>query len=258
MMAYETIQTEIHGGAGLIRLERPKALNALNFTLMREVVAAAKAFDADNAIGAMVITGSSRAFAAGADIKDMQAFSYSEAYLQDLWAGWDGMKQVRKPVIAAVCGYALGGGCELAMMCDMIFASETAQFGQPEITLGTMPGMGGTQRLTRAVGKAKAMDLCLTGRMMDAIEAERAGLVARIVPEADLLEVTLAAANRVAGLSRPAVLMIKEAINQAFEVPLEDGLRFEKRLFHSTFAFEDQKEGMAAFVEKRTPVFRNL
>ena len=256
-MAYETIQTEIHGAVGLIRLDRPKALNALNFILMREVVAASQAFDADEAIGAIIITGSTRAFAAGADIKDMQAFSYADAYLQDLWAGWDGMRKVRKPIIAAVSGYALGGGCELAMMCDVIYAADTAKFGQPEITLGTIPGMGGTQRLTRAVGKAKAMDLCLTGRMMDAIEAERAGLVARIVPEAELLDVTLAAAARMAGLSRPALLMVKEAVNQAFEVPLEDGLRFEKRLFHSTFAFDDQKEGMAAFVEKRSATFRN-
>jgi enoyl-CoA hydratase len=256
-MAYETIQTEIHGAVGLIRLDRPKALNALNFTLMHEVVAASAAFDADDAIGAIVITGSTRAFAAGADIKDMQAYTYADAYSQDLWAGWDGMKKVRKPVIAAVAGYALGGGCELAMMCDMIYAADNAKFGQPEITLGTIPGMGGTQRLTRAIGKAKAMDLCLTGRMMDAIEAESAGLVARIVPEAELLDVTMAAAAKIASLSRPAVLMVKEAVNQAFEVPLEDGLRFEKRLFHSTFAFEDQKEGMAAFVEKRSATFRN-
>ncbi|MGL4406240.1 MAG: enoyl-CoA hydratase [Notoacmeibacter sp.] len=256
-MAYETIQVETHGAVGVITLNRPKALNALNFTLMREVVAASQSFDADDGIGAIVLTGSSRAFAAGADIKDMQAFTYSEAYLQDLWAGFDGMKRVRKPIIAAVSGFALGGGCELAMMCDIIFAADTAKFGQPEITLGTIPGMGGTQRLTRAVGKAKAMDLCLTGRMMDAEEAERAGLVARVVPEAELFEVTLKAAAKIAGLSRPAVLMVKEAIDQAFEVPLEDGLRFEKRLFHSTFAFEDQKEGMAAFIEKRTATFRN-
>ena len=256
-MAYETIQIETHGQTGLIRLDRPKALNALNFTLMREVVAASAAFDADEAIGAIVITGSSRAFAAGADIKDMQAYTYADAYLQDLWAGWDGMKKVRKPVIAAVAGYALGGGCELAMMCDIIYAADTAKFGQPEITLGTIPGMGGTQRLTRAIGKAKAMDMCLTGRMMDAAKAEAAGLVARIVPEAELMEVTMAAAAKIAALSRPAVLMVKEAVNQAFEVPLEDGLKFEKRLFHSTFAFEDQKEGMAAFIEKRPAKFNN-
>ena len=256
-MTYETIELELHGAVGLIRLNRPKALNALNFILMREVVAAAAAFDADEAIGAIIITGSARAFAAGADIKDMQAYDYADAYLQDLWAGWDGMKKIRKPVIAAVAGYALGGGCELAMMCDVIYAADTAKFGQPEITLGTIPGMGGTQRLTRAVGKAKAMDLCLTGRMMDAEEAERAGLVARIIPEAELLEVTLAAAAKMACMSRPAVMMVKEAVNIAFEVPLEDGLRFEKRLFHSTFGFEDQKEGMAAFVEKRSPQFRN-
>lgn len=256
-MAYETIQVETHGAVGLIRLDRPKALNALNFTLMREVVLASQAFDEDDVIGAIVIIGSTRAFAAGADIKDMQAYSYADAYLQDLWAGWDGMKKIRKPVIAAVSGYALGGGCELAMMCDMIIAADNARFGQPEITLGTIPGMGGTQRLTRAVGKAKAMDLCLTGRMMDAEEAERAGLVARIVPEPELFDVSVAAAAKMASLSRPAVLMIKEAINQGFEVPLEDGLRFEKRLFHSTFAFDDQKEGMAAFVEKRSATFRN-
>lgn len=261
-MAYETIQVETHSGesgkgVGVITLNRPKALNALNFVLMREVVAASEAYDADDGIGAIVITGSTRAFAAGADIKDMQSFTYSDAYLQDLWAGWDGMKKVRKPIIAAVAGYALGGGCELAMMCDIIYAADTAKFGQPEITLGTIPGMGGTQRLTRAVGKPKAMDLCLTGRMMDATEAERAGLVARIVPEADLLTVTLAAALKIAALSRQAVFMVKESINQAFEVPLEDGLKFEKRLFHSTFAFEDQKEGMTAFVEKRPATFRN-
>lgn len=256
-MAYETIQVETHGAVGLIRLDRPKALNALNFTLMREVVFASQTFDADDAVGAIVIIGSTRAFAAGADIKDMQAYSYADAYLQDLWAGWDGMKKIRKPIIAAVSGYALGGGCELAMMCDMIIAADNAKFGQPEITLGTIPGMGGTQRLTRAVGKAKAMDLCLTGRMMDAAEAESAGLVARIVPEPELLDISLAAATKMASLSRPAVFMIKEAINQAFEIPLEDGLRFEKRLFHSTFAFEDQKEGMTAFVEKRSATFRN-
>lgn len=256
-MAYETIQTETHGRVGLIRLDRPKALNALSFTLMREVVVASQAFDADDAIGAIIITGSTRAFAAGADIKDMQPYTYADAYLEDLWAGFDGMKKVRKPIIAAVAGYALGGGCELAMMCDMIYAADTAKFGQPEITLGTIPGMGGTQRLTRAIGKAKAMDLCLTGRMMDAVEAERAGLVARIVPEAELMDVTLAAAAKIASLSRPAVLMVKEAVNQAFEVPLEDGLLFEKRLFHSTFAFEDQKEGMAAFIEKRSATFNN-
>lgn len=254
-MTYETIQIETQGAVGLIRLDRPKALNALNFTLMREVVAASQAFDADDTIGAIIITGSSRAFAAGADIKDMQAYNYADAYLQDLWAGWDGMKKVRKPVIAAVAGYALGGGCELAMMCDVIYAADTAKFGQPEITLGTIPGMGGTQRLTRAVGKAKAMDLCLTGRMMDAAEALRAGLVARIYPAEQLLTEAVAAADMIAGYGLLSVMAAKEAVNRAFESTLAEGVRFERRLFHGLFGTADQKEGMAAFVEKRPAAF---
>ena len=256
-MAYETITVETRGMVGLIRIDRPKALNALNMAVMRETVAACEAFDANGKVGAIVITGNEKAFAAGADIKEMKDFTAVDAYLADLWAGWDAMRRVRKPIIAAVAGYALGGGCELAMMCDMIFAADTAKFGQPEITLGVIPGMGGTQRLTRAVGKAKAMDLCLTGRMMGAEEAESAGLVARVVPANDLIETALDAAEKIAGFSRPAVMMIKEAVNQAFQTTLDDGLRFEKRLFHATFAHEDQKEGMAAFVDKRTATFRN-
>ena len=256
-MAYETISVETRGKVGLITIERPKALNALNTQVMLDVVAASQAFDENGKIGAIVITGNEKAFAAGADIKEMQDKSFVDAYLGDLWAGWDAMRAVRKPIIAAVSGYALGGGCELAMMCDMIYASDTAKFGQPEITLGVIPGMGGTQRLTRAVGKAKAMDLCLTGRMMTAAEAESSGLVARVIKADDLLEETLRAAETIAGFSLPSVLMIKEAVNAAFQMTLDDGLRFEKRLFQSTFALDDQKEGMSAFVEKRKASFRN-
>ncbi|MFJ6325668.1 MULTISPECIES: enoyl-CoA hydratase [unclassified Rhizobium] len=256
-MAYETLIVETHGAVGLIRLNRPQALNALNSTVLTELKQAYAAFHADDAIGAIVLTGSERAFAAGADIKEMQTLDFVDAYKNDFFSGWDDIAKARKPVIAAVSGFALGGGCELAMMCDFIIASETAKFGQPEITLGVIPGMGGSQRLTRAVGGAKAMDLILTGRMMDAAEAERAGLVARVVPADKLLDEALAAAAKIASYSRPSVLMAKEAVNRAQETTLEEGLRFERRLFHSLFSTEDQKEGMAAFVEKRKPAFKN-
>jgi len=256
-MAYETIITETRGKVGLVTLNRPKALNALNLQLLAELVAAVKDFDADAGIGAVVVTGSDKAFAAGADIKEMQTISFADAYLQDLFVGWEELTRVRKPVIAAVAGYALGGGCELAMMCDFIIAADTAKFGQPEITLGVIPGMGGSQRLTRFVGKSKAMDMCLTGRMMDAAEAERSGLVSRVVPAAELVEEAVKAAAKIADFSLPSVMMAKEAVNRSFETTLAEGLRFERRLFHSLFALEDQKEGMAAFAEKRKPNFAN-
>lgn len=256
-MAYETIIVETRGKVGLITLNRPKALNALNSQVLGELLAAAAGFEADHGIGAIVITGSEKAFAAGADIKEMQAKTYVEAYLEDFFSGWEAFTRNRKPMIAAVAGYALGGGCELAMMCDFIIAADSAKFGQPEITLGVMPGMGGSQRLTRFVGKAKAMDMCLTGRMMDAAEAERSGLVSRVVPAADLMEEAMKAAAKIAEFSLPAVMMCKEAVNRSYEVTLSEGLRFERRLFHSMFALEDQKEGMAAFAEKRTANFRN-
>jgi enoyl-CoA hydratase len=256
-VAYETILTETHGKVGLITLNRPKALNALNSTVLAEVLAALNAFEADPGIGAIVITGSEKAFAAGADIKEMQPKSFAEAYMEDFFAGWEGLTRIRKPIVAAVAGYALGGGCELAMMCDFILAADNAKFGQPEITLGVMPGMGGSQRLTRFVGKSKAMDVCLTGRMMDAGEAERSGLVSRVVPAADLIEEAVKTAEKIAGFSLPAVMMVKEAVNRAYETTLSEGLRFERRVFHSMFALADQKEGMAAFVEKRKPDFKN-
>ena len=256
-MAYETILTETRGKVGLITLNRPKALNALNSQVLADVVAAAKGFDTDDAIGAIVITGSEKAFAAGADIKEMQAKSYVEAYLQDFFVGWEELTRIRKPIIAAVAGYALGGGCELAMMCDFIIAADSAKFGQPEITLGVMPGMGGSQRLTRFVGKSKAMDMVLTGRMMDAAEAERSGLVSQVVPAADLVAEAVKVAQKIAEFSLPAVIMAKEAVNRSYETTLAEGLRFERRLFHSMFALDDQKEGMAAFVEKRKAAFRN-
>jgi enoyl-CoA hydratase len=256
-MSYETIIVETRGKVGLITLNRPKALNALNAQVLADLLAAAKGFDADPGIGAMVITGSEKAFAAGADIKEMQTIAYADAYVQDIFVGWEDFTRTRKPMIAAVAGYALGGGCELAMMCDFIIAADTAKFGQPEITLGVIPGMGGSQRLTRFVGKSKAMDMCLTGRMMDAAEAERSGLASRVVPAGELIEEALKAAARIAEFSLPSVMMAKEAINRAYETTLAEGLRFERRLFHSLFALDDQKEGMAAFAEKRKPNFTN-
>ena len=256
-MAYETIIAETRGKVGLITLNRPQALNALNSQVLSELLAAVKGFEADDGIGAIVLTGSDKAFAAGADIKEMQSKSYVEAYLGDFFTGWEDFTRLRKPIVAAVAGYALGGGCELAMMCDFIIAADTARFGQPEITLGVMPGMGGSQRLTRFVGKSKAMDMVLTGRMMDAAEAERAGLVSRVVPAAELLDEALKAAAKIASFSLPAVMMAKESVDRAYETTLAEGLRFERRLFHSMFALDDQKEGMAAFVEKRKPDFRN-
>lgn len=257
-MTYENILLEKRGNVGLITLNRPKALNALSGALMAELAHALGALEADADIGAIVLTGSEKAFAAGADIKEMKDKSYIEAYGEDfITAGWERVVACRKPVIAAVAGYALGGGCELAMMCDFIIAAENARFGQPEITLGIMPGAGGTQRLTRFVGKSKAMDMCLSGRMMDAAEAERAGLVSRVVPAAALLGEALKTAQQIAACSRPVGMMIKEAVNRAYETTLTEGVRFERRLFHSTFATEDQKEGMAAFIEKRKPDFKH-
>jgi enoyl-CoA hydratase len=255
-MTYETILVETRGRVGLITLNRPKALNALNSTLIGEVNAALDAFERDASIGCIVLTGSEKAFAAGADIKEMADLSFPQTYLDDFITSWDRVGARRKPIIAAVAGFALGGGCELAMMCDFIIAADNARFGQPEIKLGVMPGSGGTQRLTRAVGKAKAMDLCLTGRMMDVAEAERAGLVARIVPLADLLKEAMAAAEAIAGMSLPIAMMTKESVNRAFETTLAEGIRFERRVFHAMFATEDQKEGMAAFVEKRPAAFK--
>jgi len=260
-MSYETILVETRGSGerrvGFITLNRPKQLNALNDTLMNELGAALKAFDADEAIGCMVITGSEKAFAAGADIGAMATWSYMDVYKSDyITRNWETLRTVRKPVIAAVAGFALGGGCELAMMCDFIIAADTARFGQPEIKLGIIPGAGGTQRLPRAISKAKAMDLVLTSRMMDAAEAERAGLVSRVVPAAELIDTALAAAQTICEFSGPSVMMAKECVNRAYEGPLADGMMFERRMFHSLFATEDQKEGMAAFVEKRKPVFK--
>ena len=256
-MSYETIIVETRGKVGLIRLNRPAALNALNSALMRELSAALDAFEADPKIGCMVITGSDKAFAAGADIKEMADKTFTEAFLGDFAATWDHTATIRKPVIAAVAGFALGGGCELAMLCDLIIAADNAKFGQPEIKLGIIPGIGGTQRLTHAVGKAKAMDLILTGRMMDAQEAERSGLVARIVPLQSLLDEALKVADTIAAMSLPSVIMAKEAVNRAFETSLAEGIRFERRVFHSLFATADQKEGMAAFIEKRPAKFQN-
>ena len=258
-MAYENILIETRDKVGIVQLNRPKALNALNDKLMDELGEALLKFDGDDNIGCIIITGSEKAFAAGADIDAMAKYTFMDVYKGDyITRNWELIRQVRKPIIAAVAGYALGGGCELAMMCDFIIASDTAKFGQPEIKLGTMPGAGGTQRLPRAVSKAKAMDMCLTARMMDAAEAERAGLVSRVVPGEKLMEETLAAAAMIAGMSQPIVMMIKESINQAYETTLAEGGHFERRLFHVTFATEDQKEGMAAFMEKRLPSFRNL
>lgn len=257
MAAYENILIETRGGVGLITLNRPKALNALCDALVRELGHALDIFEQDDKIGCVVLTGSDRAFAAGADIKEMQGRSYMDVYLGDFVASWERVTLCRKPVIAAVAGFALGGGCELAMMCDTIICADTAKFGQPEISLGVMPGAGGSQRLTRFVGKAKAMDMILTGRMMDAAEAERSGLASRVVPAAQLLDEAMKMAAQIAGYSRPIAMMAKEAVNRAYETTLAEGVRFERRLFHAMFATEDQKEGMSAFVEKRKPNFRN-
>jgi enoyl-CoA hydratase len=257
-MTYQNILVETRDAVGLIRLNRPAALNALCDALIRELGRALDAFEADDVIGAVVITGSDKAFAAGADIKEMSGRSYMDVYLSDfITDGWERITTCRKPIIAAVAGHALGGGCEVAMMCDTIIAADTAKFGQPEILLGVIPGSGGTQRLTRFVGKAKAMDMILTGRTMDAAEAERSGLVSRVVAADRLLDEALAVAKRIAGMSRPSVLIAKEAVNRAYETSLAEGVRFERRVFHSLFATEDQKEGMAAFVEKRKPKFKN-
>jgi enoyl-CoA hydratase len=257
-MAYENILTDVRGRVGVITLNRPKALNALNDALMDELGAALKQFDADDDIGAIVLTGSEKAFAAGADIGMMAGYTYMDVYKGDyITRNWEAIRSIRKPIIAAVAGFALGGGCELAMMCDIIIAADTAKFGQPEIKLGVIPGAGGTQRLPRAVSKAKAMDLCLTARFMKADEAERAGLVSRVVPADRFIEEAIDAATVIASFSLPAVMMAKEAVNRAYETTLAEGVHFERRLFHSLFATEDQKEGMAAFVEKRNPVFKH-
>jgi enoyl-CoA hydratase len=255
---YQTIQTETKGRVGIIRLNRPKALNALCAELVRELGHALDAFEADSGIGCLVLTGSDKAFAAGADIKEMKEKSYQDVFLQDfITVGWEKVSQIRKPIIAAVAGYALGGGCEMAMMCDFIIAADNAKFGQPEITLGTIPGAGGTQRLPRFVGKSKAMDMVLTGRMMDAAEAERCGLVSRVVPLASLMDEALAAAEKIAGMSLLATMVAKEAVDRAFETTLAEGIRFERRTFHATFGFDDRAEGMAAFAEKRKAVWKH-
>jgi enoyl-CoA hydratase len=255
---YRSLLVERRGAVGIITLNRPQALNALNAALISELASALDDFENDAAIGAIVLTGGQKAFAAGADIKEMVTKTYPQIYLDDfITSGWERVGQCRKPVVAAVAGFALGGGCEVAMMCDIIVAADSARFGQPEITLGTIPGAGGTQRLARFVGKAKAMDLCLTGRMMDATEAERAGLVSRVVPVAELLVEAVKVAERIANMSRPITMMVKESINRAWETTLTEGVRFERRLFHATFATEDRKEGMTAFIEKRKPTFRD-
>ncbi len=254
-MTFENILVETKDRVGLITLNRPKALNALSSALVAELNLVLEQFESDDNIGAIIITGSEKAFAAGADIKEMASKTYVEAYLEDFISSWERITRVRKPIIAAVAGFALGGGCELAMMCDFIIAADTAKFGQPEINLGVMPGAGGTQRLTRFIGKSKAMDLCLTGRMMDAQEAERCGLVSRLVPADKLIEEALKAAHSIAAKSLPAAMMTKESVNRAFETTLAEGVRFERRVFHAMFATQDQKEGMAAFVEKRPAKF---
>jgi enoyl-CoA hydratase len=256
-MTYQNLLTEIRGRVGLITLHRPQALNALNSALIAELNTVLNQYEADENIGAIVITGSEKAFAAGADIKEMQSKTYMEVYKGDFIGSWERVATCRKPVIAAVAGFALGGGCEMAMMCDFIICADNAKFGQPEINLGVMPGAGGTQRLTRFVGKSKAMDMCLSGRMMDAAEAERAGLVSRVVPLADLMTEAMKAADVIAAKSLPIVMMTKESVNRSYESTLADGIRFERRVFHSMFATEDQKEGMAAFAEKRKPVFKH-
>ncbi|KOX26945.1 MULTISPECIES: enoyl-CoA hydratase [unclassified Streptomyces] len=254
-MTYETILVEREDRVALVTLDRPEVLNALDLRVMEEVVAAFEELDRDPGVGCVVLTGSAKAFAAGADIKEMRPRSYMDMYLSDWFTAWDRLGQVRTPTVAAVAGYALGGGCELAMLCDVLLAADTAVFGQPEIRLGVIPGIGGSQRLTRAVGKAKAMELCLTGRTMDAAEAERAGLVSRIVPADRLLAEAWEVAGTVAAMSKPVAMMAKESVNRAFETTLAEGVRFERRLFHAVFATADQKEGMSAFVEKRPPEF---
>ena len=257
-MTYENIQVETRGNVGLITLNRPKALNALSEGLVRDLGAALDVFDADANIRAIVLTGSEKAFAAGADIKEMVGMDYMDVYLKDfITVGWERVTKCRKPVIAAVAGFALGGGCELAMMCDFIIAADTAKFGQPEITLAIIPGAGGTQRLTRAVGKSKAMDMILTGRQMDAAEAERAGLVSRVVPAAELIEEAVKAAQKIADMSLPVAMVAKEAVNRAFETTLAEGVHYERRAFHATFAIQDRTEGMNAFIEKRKPAFKH-
>ena len=257
-MAFEHILVETRGSVGLITLNRPKAMNALCADLAREIAEAVDAYEADDAIGALVVTGSEKAFCAGADIKEMQSKSYMDVYKEDfITVNWERLSQCRKPVIAAVAGYALGGGCEFAMMCDFILAAENAKFGQPEILIGTIPGAGGTQRLPRFIGKAKAMEMALTGRMMDAEEAERAGLVSRIVPADELVDEAVATAEKIANLSQPIVMLAKESVNRAYETTLAEGIHFERRVFHSTFSTEDQKEGMSAFAEKRTAEFKH-
>ncbi len=257
-MSYEFILTKVKGRVGIVTLNRPKQMNALNAKLMQELGAALYAFDADDGIGCMIVTGSEKAFAAGADIVAMKDWSFIDVYKSNyITRDWEHLRNIRKPVIAAAAGYALGGGNELAMMCDIVIAADNAQFGQPEVNLGILPGAGGTQRLPRAVGKAKAMDLCLTGRMMDAAEAERCGLVSRVVPRDKLMDEALAVADKIASCSTPVAMMIKESVNAGYEMPLAEGVRFERRLFHAAFALDDQKEGMAAFVEKRKPSFKN-
>ena len=256
--AYENIIVETIDQVGVILLNRPDALNALCGDLIQELAAALDLMEADESIGCIIVAGSDKAFAAGADIKEMQSLNYMDVYQRNfITDGWERLADCRKPTIAAVAGFALGGGCELAMMCDIIIAADTAKFGQPEIKLGTLPGAGGTQRLTRAIGKAKAMDLCLTGRMMGADEAERSGLVARVVSREDLMDEAMKTAVTISGMSRPAAMINKESVNRAFEMTLAEGIRFERRLFHSSFAIEDQKEGMAAFSEKRKPEWKN-
>jgi enoyl-CoA hydratase len=256
-MAYENIIGETRGAVGIITLNRPKALNALNSQLIGELNDALWVFQEDSSIGCVVIAGSAKAFAAGADIREMKDKTFTDVYLGNFFASWDKIAEFRKPMIAAVAGYCLGGGCELALMCDFIIAADTAKFGQPEITLGVIPGAGGTQRLARFVGKAKAMDMILTGRLMEAAEAESSGLVSRIVPAEKLLDEAVEAAAKIGSFSQPVVMMAKESVNRAFETSLAEGLRFERRLIHSMFALEDQKEGMSAFVEKRKPEFKN-
>lgn len=255
MTTYSTITVEHRDNVGVVTLNRPEALNALNTDLVVEITEAVSVLDQDDVTGCIVLAGLRKAFAAGADIKEMQSLSYMDAYRSDWFGAWDSLASVRKPLIAAVSGHALGGGCELAMLCDMIIASETAKFGQPEIKLGVTPGIGGTQRLTRAVGKAKAMEMCLTGRTMDAEEAERSGLVTRVIPTEQLMDDVMETASTIAGMSTPVTMMVKESVNRSFETSLSEGVRFERRAFHASFATEDQKEGMAAFVEKRKPSF---